>query len=308
MGLFTRHSTLWKPFRPWARASGVWKQVKSYFAKDGSVWKSVYTGSGQLSFTSAGSQTWVVPDGVTSICAVTIGGGGGARNGTTRGGGQGGGLAYKNDIPVTPGETLTIEVGDGGQSKVNAFGGNGGDSYVSRASTMLCHAAGGQGGRSADTANSSLYGKPLVGDNLTVGKGGTGGGDSGESGGGGGAGGYTGNGGNGASTASTGGNAGYNGTGGGGGGGGSGGGGGGTGVSGEGASGTGGALQTSGTGGSGGTAGSSWNPNYAASGGPFGGGAGSHNQTSAIRHGGQGAVRIIWGEGRAYPSTNTGDV
>ena len=62
---------------------------------------------GQVVFTSA--DTWTVPAGVTSICAVCVGGGGGSGgadgNGAVFGGG-GGALAYVNDISVTPGENL----------------------------------------------------------------------------------------------------------------------------------------------------------------------------------------------------------
>jgi hypothetical protein len=38
----------------------------------------------------------------------------------------------------------------------------------------------------------------------------------------------------------------------------------------------------------------------------FGGGGGSGN-LDKTGPGGRGAVRIIWGAGRAFPSTNTGD-
>ena len=40
-----------------------------------------------------------------------------------------------------------------------------------------------------------------------------------------------------------------------------------------------------------------------------GGGSGAEDDSGAGgADGGQGAVRIIWGPGRSYPSTNTGDV
>jgi hypothetical protein len=59
-----------------------------------------------------------------------------------------------------------------------------------------------------------------------------------------------------------------------------------------------------GLGGSGGSDGGS-------DGGIYGGGGARHynpGTNSSGRDGGQGAVRIIWGDGRSYPSTNTGDV
>jgi hypothetical protein len=39
-----------------------------------------------------------------------------------------------------------------------------------------------------------------------------------------------------------------------------------------------------------------------------GGGQGGSTNTGGAGSGGQGAVRIIWGAGRAYPSTNTANV
>ncbi|ECD3888790.1 hypothetical protein E0V98_24390 [Salmonella enterica subsp. enterica serovar Poona] len=44
-------------------------------------------------------QTWVVPEKITAISVVVIG----------NGGLSGGGLSWRNDIPVTPGETLTLQ-------------------------------------------------------------------------------------------------------------------------------------------------------------------------------------------------------
>ena len=76
------------------------------------------------SFTSSG--TFAVPSGVSSVTVLAVGGGGpgggwqgyhpdhGA-NGGRNGGGGAGGLIYMPGYPVTPGGTLTITVGGGGQ-------------------------------------------------------------------------------------------------------------------------------------------------------------------------------------------------
>ena len=76
------------------------------------------------SFTASG--TFAVPSGITSVNVLAVGGGGpgggwqgyhpdhGA-NGGRNGGGGGGGLVYMPGYPVTPGGTLTITVGGGGQ-------------------------------------------------------------------------------------------------------------------------------------------------------------------------------------------------
>jgi hypothetical protein len=117
-------------------------------------------------FTTPGETNWTVPDGVTSINVLTVGGGGGAVTGNTElafaaGGGGGGGLGYGNNIPVTPGETLKVTVGAGGASVNNSsprdviYGGTGGTSSVTRDSTVLVGATGGLGGESG-------YGQELL--------------------------------------------------------------------------------------------------------------------------------------------------
>lgn len=262
---------------------------------------------GQQEFVTAGTYSWTAPAGVTTVSAVVVGGGG--AGGVqypydAAGGGGGGGLAWKNNISVTPGQVYTVVVGAGGASRYSGagVGASGQNSYFGTA--QLVQGLGGEGGRFYGSAGG--LGGVYVGD---------GGGNGGNGGwnpygnicGGGGAGGYTGNGGNGSSIslgAST------AGSGGGGGGGGSdpqgypSRGGGGVGIYGQGANGAAGAdinyNPESGGGGSGGTSapnnGSQAGGVYGAGGGATGGGGGS------------GAVRIIWGAGRAFPATNTSNV
>lgn len=89
-----------------------------------------------------------------------------------------------------------------------------------------------------------------------------------------------------------------------------GGGGGGVGIFGEGASGANvGAYAGGGYGGSGGTRGGTHDCNTGdcGRGGAYGGGGGGHDSYSAAS-GYQGAVRLIWGETRAFPATQTADV
>lgn len=59
--------------------------------------------TGQVLFES--SVPWVVPDIVTSICAVAV-----ARGQSGYIGAYGGGMAYRNGIAVTPGETLYVDI------------------------------------------------------------------------------------------------------------------------------------------------------------------------------------------------------
>ena len=140
--------------------------------------------------------SWTVPSNVTSIHVLCIGAGGagGTAGSWAAGGGGGGGLAWKNNISVTPGETLTVKAGHPTTVKTGtAFGSSGGASEVLRSTTVLVKASGGQGGFTGH-ANG---GQKIVGDGGGSGGFGRLGNSSDSGGGGGGAGGYTGNGGNG---------------------------------------------------------------------------------------------------------------
>jgi hypothetical protein len=177
---------------------------------------------GQVAYTTAGTYSFIVPFGVTSVAMVAVGGGAGGAQvirfldntnpssriyinssqfdaGHTKGGG-GGSLSYINSVSVTPGETLTVVVGSGGSggilstSGTGGYGGNGGTSYVARGASTLVSAGGGNGTTGAG-------GSVIVGTGYSGGSGGlnfeeennigfTGGG-------GGAAGGYSGNGGSG---------------------------------------------------------------------------------------------------------------
>jgi hypothetical protein len=119
-----------------------------------------------LKYTYTGSnQSFVVPSGVTSVNVYIWGAGGGAG----LGGGGGAGCYVQGVLPVIPGETLTIVVGQGGGNKARALGKSyggggagggpdggrsdipssqgGGRSAIVRSSTDLVTAAAGGGGR-----------------------------------------------------------------------------------------------------------------------------------------------------------------
>lgn len=276
---------------------------------------------GSALYSMPGTYTWIAPTGVTSVSAVCIGGGGGGggsgNGGYTGAGGGGGALAYRNAISVTPGTGYTVTVGAGGSAgPIGVAGDNGGTSTFINSSTVYANAGGGgptSGGGSGagGSAGTAAGATAFAGGNGGSGGSGTGGG------GGGGAAGYAGAGGAGGagasgsspspSNAGTGGgasggaggsssyscpnvtfNSGFNG--------------GGVGVIGQGTSG----ISTSG----GGVNGSPSNP-YNFGGG--GAGAGWSQQVScctvtdyysAGATGASGAVRIIWGSGRSFPSTN----
>ena len=58
---------------------------------------------GHKIYDTPGSHSWIVPDGVTSVCVVCVGAGGSAH-------GSGGGLGWKNNIPVIPGDFILVIV------------------------------------------------------------------------------------------------------------------------------------------------------------------------------------------------------
>lgn len=271
---------------------------------------------GEMTFSIPATYSWTPPEGVDTISIVCVGGGGGGHADATTSatGGAGGGLAWANNIPVNRDSAITVVVGAGGVAVDNENGdipaGDGGVSYVQIDSTQVCTATGGEGGHTITNA---------IGGTFTNGDGGGSGGagirviNSRGLASGGGAGGYSGNGGAGkGGTADA---AGNNGAGGGGGSGGiegttsAGAGGGGVGLFGLGANGAGGATGTQafgGGGGSGGLAGGTSTYSTKRGDGGIHGGGGGGSVSGYSGSGGHGAVRIIWGEGRAFPSTDCG--
>lgn len=252
-----------------------------------------------------GTFTWVAPAGVRSVCVVCVGSGGWGGFTWSSGGQGGGGLGWKNNIPVTPGQSYTVRVGNWGTNGSNSGSNAAGTSSFFISDLTVSGRGGGNG-----------TGGTYVGDG--GGNGGNGGGGSWTEGGGG-AGGYTGNGGNAGLTTNVGpgggGNGSYSaysstwGTG----------GGGGVSLMGQGASAVGWNPATvagaAGNGGSGGAAGT-WGEtasygNGSRMGGLYGGGGGGSGTSTTNNGNGKGGhagVRIIWGAGRAFPSTNTQDM
>lgn len=269
---------------------------------------------GSALYDTVGTYTWIAPVGVTSVSALAIGGGGGGGGGYGGGGAGGGGLGYRNSYAVTAGTGYTVTVGAGGNGGGTPFitGTSGGQSLFVGSAAGAVGYGGGQG-------NGGSYGTGGSGGSYAGtggGAGGTGGTGAGnEGGGGGGAGGYSGNGGNGGGYYGVNGTAGSGGGGGGGNGGSyynyccgntivytSGGVGGSTGVLGQGINGTG--------GGNTGSPAGNFNYGYGGS----GGGIGYYQQLTCFPYvvyfggssGTKGAVRIMWGTSRSFPSTSAG--
>ena len=158
---------------------------------------------GQNEYTTPGTHSWTCPEGVFFVNVVCVGAGGAGTGYNSfdgqyqeGNGGAGGGLGWKNDIQVTPGQSYVVQVGQAGSVQVTpqSAGGSGtnssGDSYFINATTVK-----GGAGENALPGTFTASGGDFVGD------GGGNGGDGGQggsfTGGGGGAGGYSGNGGDG---------------------------------------------------------------------------------------------------------------
>ncbi|MBS1946123.1 MAG: T9SS type A sorting domain-containing protein [Bacteroidetes bacterium] len=118
---------------------------------------SFYAIANSQTYSSAGTYTYTVPAGVTSITIYCWGAGGGsggcvAGGKDQAGGGGGGGACTKNIFTVTPGQSLTIVVGAGGTagSSAGTNGGLGGTSSVTGIGVSIT-AAGGSGGNGVTT-------------------------------------------------------------------------------------------------------------------------------------------------------------
>ena len=274
---------------------------------------------GQITLLS--NAQFVVPDGVTLLSAVCVGPGGRAgsgENGRRMGGGGGGGaLCWANEIPVTPGEVLDIIVGQASQVTAVYNAVSAVVTSISRKGVVLMAATSGRHGRPGSFSNGSGpggFGGTYTHHASLTNKGGGNGGNGGfggswsgpndaSSGGGGGAAGYTGNGGKGGN--------------------------GGSGTSGYYSWNVGGAPDKDSGGGTGVSMPGSGGGNYIGGGvglqgraetgvplnrsdhgvpgsspGPYYGAGSSGPGTSAQN----GACRLIWGTGRAFPNTKTADI
>jgi hypothetical protein len=79
--------------------------------------RSFIAAPGQNQYCSPGTYSWIAPTGITKVSIVTIGRGGCGGNGYRGpclggGGGGGGGLAYKNCVTVSPGTSYPFVVGN----------------------------------------------------------------------------------------------------------------------------------------------------------------------------------------------------
>lgn len=123
--------------------------------------------AGQVLFATPGPWYWEVPEGVERIMVACQGAGSWPLiyySNSYSEGGQGGYCAYSNNIPVTPGEILTVQVGAGktlysnittNTSSFNSPNNIGSPSFIKRGTTSLVYAPGGREGTT--NAVGSLY-------------------------------------------------------------------------------------------------------------------------------------------------------
>jgi hypothetical protein len=132
---------------------------------------------GSMTWSTAGTYSWTVPGGVTSVTGECIGAGGGGNNFAGGAGGPGGGAWATRTWSVSPGDTVTVVVG--GAASYSA----GQASTLTHASTLRVSAAGGSspgtssgaaGGSAASCTGSSSAsgGQGGNGDGVSVGGGG----------------------------------------------------------------------------------------------------------------------------------------
>ena len=83
---------------------------------DGTKWVPQNAEPGEQVFLNPGTFTWTAPRGVRSVSVVCVGGGGSGGYEQGHLGGFGGGLGWKNNIPVIPGQSYKVVVGEGGRT------------------------------------------------------------------------------------------------------------------------------------------------------------------------------------------------
>jgi hypothetical protein len=151
----------------WGTASNGLPQARTNFGA--AVWNNriyviggVNATAGSSSYSTAGTFSFNVPSGISSVTIKAWGAGGGGGGGGDDGAGDdgGGGGYVKSTLTVTSGETLTVTVGGGGSGGTGNSttggdgGGGGGYSSVSRGATKLLVAGGGGGGGGGSGDNS----------------------------------------------------------------------------------------------------------------------------------------------------------
>jgi hypothetical protein len=112
--------------------------------------------SGEYGEVTAGTYSWTVPYGITSITVTLVGGGG--KGGSSSGGGKGGGSGYqaRTTVNVASGDVLSITVGKGGQTTNGKIGEDGEATILYKNGVAILTANGGVGGQDRTYGGSGL--------------------------------------------------------------------------------------------------------------------------------------------------------
>lgn len=120
------------------------------------------SGSNHVVVFTSGSGNWEVPAGVTELDVLVVGGGGGGQG--YGGGGGGGGFCGVSNHIVTPGDNISVVVGDGGAGSLRGAGtgpypqsSKAGDGQNSVFGTIIAY--GGSGGNWVWTSSGAGYGR-----------------------------------------------------------------------------------------------------------------------------------------------------
>ena len=181
--LYVKDAGSWKQvLRIWVKQSGTWKSPTAGLVTSSGVSKQFYPDStGTTVYTTAGTYSYVIPAGVTSITVPKIVGGGGGGSGSSSfgdnfqgGSGGSGGYLLNQTVAVTPGETLTVICGAGGLKGSSYFNGSqicvgstssitgtsGEASQIKRGATVLVNAGGGGNGGGGPYGSAGAAGSP----------------------------------------------------------------------------------------------------------------------------------------------------
>ena len=145
-----------EPKEVFVKDGGAWRAITETHVNENGTWRKIFPIAGTQIFT-AGTTSFVVPQGVYSLTMPVISGGGaGGRSGNHTGDchsgapGGAGAILSSTSFAVTPGETITVIVGVGGAGGVYPgfqqgyrSGTVGGATSVKRSSTVLYNVAGG---------------------------------------------------------------------------------------------------------------------------------------------------------------------
>lgn len=117
--LFARVGSTWKRIGAvYTRVSGNWKAVIGIWVRQGGVWKQVFQSAGQVEYATGGTYSFVVPSGVSAIHACVVGGANNTVSAIRRGG--------TNLIANTSSIGAAIGGGDGGAVASSTSAGGGG--------------------------------------------------------------------------------------------------------------------------------------------------------------------------------------